>query len=305
MHSVLLGLIGVPISIIPLLPAPAAASPQSSSIAAFDQARIDATVQRVKSCDLKEVHGSRNDATGGIQIWVDDATVADEQLACTARLKVRKLPYWYKIDFKNFDDPFYALLRQEEDKVYREQASAAGRRVAAACGFKDVRVERYHRDWDSSNGNYYLKVYDDTVTRKQRICPGLEVLNELGSDYEVQYRGSAIRPLKPDGLYHGRLYDEQRREDARDTLSRRGVLSQVPKYRPGRSNALIFARSLERLCGPRAIGAFRRAKKNGDGVTAGHFIWNSHLDRDNDTEECLAATVVVSGLPFDHLYYGD
>ena len=45
--------------------------------------------------------------------------------------------------------------------------------------------------------------------------------------------------------------------EARRWLSARGLLERVPKFVPGVTDEVAFTRDLEKLCGPRAKGAFQ------------------------------------------------
>lgn len=66
----------------------------------------------------------------------------------------------------------------------------------------------------------------------------------------VQLRYDAIRDARLSAHFLG---------EAQAWLTARGLLERVPRYEAGVSNDGDFSRQLERLCGPRANGAFQSA----------------------------------------------
>lgn len=90
--------------------------------------------------------------------------------------------------------------------------------------------------------------------------------------------------------------ERSRQAQARASLDRRGLLARVPKYEAGETDVRAFAKSLERLCGKSASGAF--------GVEYGIFTirpaWlQSAMERysksKSDAFECLVDASTVAG----------
>ena len=64
----------------------------------------------------------------------------------------------------------------------------------------------------------------------------------------IQPRFDAIREARASAMV---------KEGAREWLSAKGLLSRVPKYVPGTTDDAKFTRDVEKVCGPRAEGAFQ------------------------------------------------
>jgi len=75
---------------------------------------------------------------------------------------------------------------------------------------------------------------------------GWGIFVELSPD--LQPRFDAIRGARASAMMF---------EEAREWLSARGLLAQVPKYVPGTTDEAAFTRDVEQLCGPQAKGAFQ------------------------------------------------
>jgi hypothetical protein len=89
----------------------------------------------------------------------------------------------------------------------------------------------------------------NSATDKQLACADKAVsFYTLELPPTVQPRYEAIRERRLSGVFQAQ---------ARAWLSSRGLLNGVPNYREGVTDDAVFTQQVERLCGPRANGAFQ------------------------------------------------
>ena len=84
--------------------------------------------------------------------------------------------------------------------------------------------------------------------------------------------------------------------EAREWLSKRGLLDLVPKYVPGKTDEGAFTREVERLCGPRTKGAFQ--SQYGPHALSPEWVKNLGLppkDEDMEAMSCLLNVTSVAG----------
>lgn len=130
------------------------------------------------------------------------------------------------------------------DNIERITPEVAVERVAK-CGFGPVTIR--YEDWLQS---HILKVANaSSATEEQLVC-----IDRAASYYDVelppnvQPRFNAIREARWSAVFLA---------EARQWLSTRGLLGKVPKYVEGTTDEATFTREVEKLCGPRAQGAFQ------------------------------------------------
>lgn len=95
-----------------------------------------------------------------------------------------------------------------------------------------------------------LTVNVTAASEEQLVC--LDKATEFGIFVElppsIQPRFDAIREARASAIV---------KEDAREWLSAKGLLSRVPKYMAGTTDDAKFTREVEKVCGPQADGAFQ------------------------------------------------
>jgi len=97
----------------------------------------------------------------------------------------------------------------------------------------------------------------------------------------VQSRFDAIREARWSELF---------REEARQWLSAHGLLERVPAFVPGVTDETKFTHELEKLCGPKAEGAFQ--SKYGFHVLSPDWSMNSENEQ---TMLCLLNATTFAG----------
>ena len=84
--------------------------------------------------------------------------------------------------------------------------------------------------------------------------------------------------------------------EAREWLSKRGLLDRVPKYVVGTTDDAAFTREVEQLCGPQTKGAFQ--SQYGPHALSPDWIKNLGLppkDEDMEAMSCLLNVTTVAG----------
>jgi hypothetical protein len=142
--------------------------------------------------------------------------------------------------------------------------------------------------FDSKVQDYAIVVSGSQDGSSDRL--GCAARASLDSGYSVQFQA----PLNPryDQLFWA-MAEQTGRKEARAWLSRRGLLSKLPPYVKGRTDQLAYARQLERMCGPRARGAFTID----EGYVTMQIVSRAHAPLDPATFDCLANAMWASGLP--------
>ena len=159
----------------------------------------------------------------------------------------------------------------------------------ANCGFKSVRSR-----FDDTLQEDVIEVSDvSSASTEQLQCVALA---SLDSHYYVTF---------PEPMYQAyaalywRMSEERGKADAKAWLEKRGLLSRLPTFDPKRSDEATFARSLEKLCGPKAAGTL---KAMGGGATftdgaLGTFEKGGYIKGrlDEDAMWCLINAATASG----------
>ena len=86
------------------------------------------------------------------------------------------------------------------------------------------------------------------------------------------------------------------RADAREWLTKRGLLERVPKYIAGTTDKAAFTREVEHLCGPQTTGSFQ--SKYGPDTLSPEWIRKQGLppeDEDMEAMSCLLNVMAVAG----------
>ena len=156
---------------------------------------------------------------------------------------------------------------------------------AAQCGLGRASI-RYEDELQS----HILSVPGATsATEAQLTC--LDNATGFGIDVElppsVQPLFYAIRGARASALM---------KAEAREWLSKRGLLDLVPKYVPGKTDEGAFTREVERLCGPRTKGAFQ--SQYGPHALSPEWVKNLGLppkDEDMEAMSCLLNVTSVAG----------
>jgi hypothetical protein len=156
---------------------------------------------------------------------------------------------------------------------------------AAKCGLGPVTI-RYDDELQSdilSAPNAALATEDQL--RCLDNATGFGIFVELPSG--LQPRFDVVREARASALMM---------VEAREWLSKRGLMDRVPKYVPGTTDDATFTREVERLCGPRANGAFQSKY----GVHAVSPDWVKQMGmptKAEDTEvlSCLMNVTSVAG----------
>jgi hypothetical protein len=152
-----------------------------------------------------------------------------------------------------------------------------------ACGFQNVTLW-----YDSMLQEYAIVVSGPQSGSDDRLSCAARA--SLGSGYPIQFQ--APLNLRYDQLYWP-MAEETARGQARAWLAHRGLLSKLPPYSKGRTDQLAYARQLERVCGPRARGAFTME----EGLVTMRLRSADRPALDPATFDCLANALWASGLP--------
>lgn len=155
----------------------------------------------------------------------------------------------------------------------------AAQRVRA-CGLPNVTLA-YQRDLDA----YVVVVSGAQTVSDDRLRCAAKV--SLETDYTIIF--PATLSQRYDQIYWP-MADDAGRRQARAWLAKRGL--KLPSYTKG-TGQLAYARKLERMCGPRAKGAF--VIEDGFVTLRSGADGNSHIDP--ATFDCLANALWASGLP--------
>jgi hypothetical protein len=155
------------------------------------------------------------------------------------------------------------------------------------CGAEAVEI-RYD-DLDNSDGfspSPILVVHG--ATDEQLPC-----IDRAAGFYDV-----ALPPELQKGFDAIRLaqYMKAYRERAAASLSARGLLGQVPKFRAGETDDIAFARQLEAICGPAAAGALQSS--HGPHVVSPEWLSRIPLPpkpEDDEAISCLMAAAFTAG----------
>ena len=146
-----------------------------------------------------------------------------------------------------------------------------------ACGFSNVTLA-YERKLDA----YVVAVSGVQAPSDGQLRCAAKV--SLDTDYTITFPAS-VSP-RYDQVYWP-MADEAGRQQARAWLAKRGL--KLPRYAKG-SDQLSYARRLERMCGPRARGAYV--------IQDGFVTLKGGSERlDPATFDCLANGLWASGLP--------
>ncbi|KXU29178.1 hypothetical protein A0J57_16720 [Sphingobium sp. 22B] len=153
----------------------------------------------------------------------------------------------------------------------------------AACGFKKVDLK-----FDDTLQEDVIDVLDDaSISDEQLRCAALA---SLASNYYVTFPAPIEKAYQP--LYWN-LSREQAKADAKAWLDKKGLLSRLPTYDQKQSNSSAFARSLEKLCGPKASGTLKPL--NGMSTFNDSALATGALDE--ETLWCLTNAAMASGYP--------
>lgn len=158
----------------------------------------------------------------------------------------------------------------------------AAERVAA-CGFGAVRA-RFDRLLQMD----VIHVGDATSATDEQLRCAARVA--LSAGLEILFPEPSGRKFQP---ILSELESAQGKAEAEAWLEERGLLARLPAYDPQRSDSAAFARTLETLCGPNAIGALRPmeggATFNMEALPSGR--------RGDETLRCLSSAASVAGYP--------
>ncbi|RST29417.1 hypothetical protein HMF7854_00140 [Sphingomonas ginkgonis] len=162
-------------------------------------------------------------------------------------------------------------LKQPIELVKPEVAAAR----VAACGFKSVRPK-----------------FDDTqqedVVEVSKVASASKEQLECVARASLQTHYYVTLPAPVEQTYQT-LYWQMSRErdkaDAKAWLDKRGLLARLPLYDPKRSDEATFARTLEKLCGPRATGSLKTMEEHSAGNLDEETLW------------CLVNAASASGYP--------
>ena len=156
---------------------------------------------------------------------------------------------------------------------------------AAKCGLGPVTV-RYE---DELQSDILSVPHAGSVTETQLSCldnaTGFGIFVELPSS--VQPRFDAVREARA---------SVRMRAEAREWLSKRGLLERVPKYVAGTTDEAAFTREVEHLCGPQTKGAFQ--SQYGPRALSPEWIKKLGLppkDEGMDAMSCLLNVTTVAG----------
>lgn len=159
------------------------------------------------------------------------------------------------------------------------------------CGLGPATI-RYEHELQS----HILSMPSATAaTESQLRC--LDMATGFGIDVELpatlQPRFDTVRGARASAFI---------KTEARDWLSKRGLLDRVPRYVPGVTDEATFTRAVEHLCGPLAKGAFK--SKYGPHVLSPEWVQEYGLlpgtglppkDGDMDVLTCLMKVTTVAG----------
>ena len=151
------------------------------------------------------------------------------------------------------------------------------------CGFGNVAIW-----YDRTLDNYAIVISGTGQASEAQLTCVARV--SLATDYSVDLPEPIAR--RYDGIYWP-MAEEAGRRHAREWLKRHGLLDKLPPYRKGRTDELAYARKLERICGPRANGAFELDR----GVLTLRTTSPAGSEFDPATLACLSNALWASGLP--------
>lgn len=154
---------------------------------------------------------------------------------------------------------------------------------AAKCGLGPVTI-RYE---DELQSNILSASNAASATESQLHCldnaTGFGIFVELPSG--VQPRFDAIRM--------GRA-SEMMKTEAREWLSKRGLLDRIPKYVAGTTDDAAFTREVEQLCGPQTKGAFQ--SQYGPHALNPEWIKNRGLPPNGEDTEAMTCLLFVTNV---------
>ncbi len=170
------------------------------------------------------------------------------------------------------------------DNIERITPEVAAER-AAKCGLGSVTI-RYE---DELQSHILMVANAAPANESQLACVdkavGWGVFVELPSNVQPQF--DAIREARASAIML---------EEARKWLSARGLLERVPKYVQGTTDEAGFTGEVERLCGPRAQGAFQ--SQYGFHALSPDWVQKMQLPPKPEDEEvfsCLSNVTTVAG----------
>ena len=150
-----------------------------------------------------------------------------------------------------------------------------------ACGFTDVST-RFDETLQEDVVDVAAVV---SASDEQLLCVARASL-------ETHYYVLFPSPLgQAYGSIYWRLSEERGREDARAWLKERGLLDRVPQYKPSESDDAKFVRTLESICGEKAIGALQPL--NGMATIRPGTLESGKVD--DETLTCLLNVAAASG----------
>lgn len=149
------------------------------------------------------------------------------------------------------------------------------------CGFPSVSVS-----YDGLLGEYIVMVPGIRDASENQLRCAAEV--SLKTDYFISFRNPLNRRYE---AVYWPIAEGSGRVNAREWLARHGLLSKLPAYETGKTDALAYARKIEALCG--AKGAF--AVEQGTLTLKSGSAGRPRLD--TKTVDCLMNAQWASGLP--------
>jgi hypothetical protein len=156
---------------------------------------------------------------------------------------------------------------------------------AARCGLGPVTI-RYE---DELQSEILSAPNAASATETQLRClddaTGFGIFVELPRS--AQLRFDAIREARA---------SEMMKVEAREWLSKRGLLERVPRYVAGTTDDIAFTREVEQLCGPQTKGAFQ--SQYGPHALSPEWVRKLGLppkDQDMEVMSCLLNVTTVAG----------
>ena len=149
------------------------------------------------------------------------------------------------------------------------------------CGFASVALS-----YDGLLGEYIVMVPGIQDAPDDQLRCAAEV--SLKTDYYISFRNPLNQRYEQ---VYWPIAEGEGRAGAREWLAKRGLLSKLPAYESGKTDALAYARKLEALCGTK--GAF--AVEQGTLTLKAGSAGRPRLD--SKTVDCLMNAQWASGLP--------
>jgi hypothetical protein len=149
------------------------------------------------------------------------------------------------------------------------------------CGFASVALS-----YDGLLGEYIVTVPGIQDAPDEQLRCAAEV--SLKTDYYISFRNPLNRRYE---AVYWPVAEGQGRAGAREWLAKRGLLSKLPPYDSGKTDALAYARKLEALCGTKGAFAVEQGALTLKAGSAGR----PRLD--TKTVDCLMNAQWASGLP--------